>query len=255
MGTYRNALIPVLDLLFPNRCVFCGELLSGGVCVCEGCLNALGVIGNSTCRRCGAPANRSVLWCMQCSDLEFRFNRNVSLGIFDDRLRSLVHLFKFEGRWSLYKPLARLLVDHRARFIARYELLVPVPLSPGRFAERGFNQSALLCRAVGTMTGIPSLMHALERRGHGPPQSSVGSVQQRIRNMTDSFTVRYRFLPRIRGKRVLLVDDVLTTGATASAAAEGLQDAGAKTVDVLTVARALKDSGALYHLKNRPIMK
>jgi ComF family protein len=245
----------VLDLLLPNRCFFCDERLSGGVCICEGCLSTLEFIGTNTCRRCGAPAHRSVLWCMQCSGLEFRFNRNLSLGVFEGRLRRLVHLFKFEGRWSLFRPLGRLLVGAHGSYIARYDLLVPIPLSPARFAERGYNQSALLTRAVSEMTGVRSMERALERRGNALPQSSVKSVEQRMKNITDVFTVRNRLKPLIRGKRVLLIDDVLTTGATASAVADALFRSGAAVVDVLTLARALKAAGGLYHLKNRPIMK
>ena len=147
------------------------------------------------------------------------------------------------------------MADTCGSYITWYDLLMPIPLSPARIAERGYNQSALLTRAVSEMTGVPSFTHALERRGNAPPQSSVKSVEERMKNMTDRFTVKNRLESLFRGKRMLLIDDVMTTGATASAVADVLVHAGAAAVDVLTLARALRTSGSLYHLKNRPIMK
>jgi len=243
----RGSAGALMSLLFPNRCSFCGETLNCGACICDNCLSRLEIIHNTMCLRCGAPAMRAPQRCEQCADLQFRFGRNVSLGAYEGMLRRLVHLFKFEGRWALYMLFGQLLVEHRQVYIVRYDLLVPVPLTPARFSERGFNQSVLTARSVAGIMHVPPVRRALERRGNAPPQSSIQSAGQRVKNVTDRFTVRDRFEPLVRKKRVLLVDDVLTTGATASAAAEALYRSGASAVDVLTVARALKAPGALYH--------
>jgi predicted amidophosphoribosyltransferase len=100
--------------------------------------------------------------------------------------------------------------------------------------------------SVAEMVGIPFLRRVLERRGNAPPQSSL-NLDRRVRNMTDIFMIRRGFEASVAGMRMLLIDDVLTTGATASAAAVAVMGAGARSVDVLTVARALKSAGTLYH--------
>jgi ComF family protein len=186
--------------------------------------------------------------------MQFRFGRSRSLGIFHGRLRRLIHCFKFEGRWTLHGTFSKLLVRYAKGYLASHDLLVAVPLTPARLSERGFNQAAVMGRSVAYMCGKPFLNRAVERRGNAPPQSSL-NLERRVSNVTDTFTVRERHASSLKGRRVLLIDDVLTTGATASAAAAALLRSGARCVDVLTVARALKSVGPLYHTENRPIMK
>jgi ComF family protein len=193
--------------------------------------------------------------CGQCAELSFLFGRNVSLGVFDGVLRRLIHLYKFEGRRSLHRFFATRLFIHNRSYINGADCIVPVPLSRTRYAERGFNQSYLLARSVARHAGVDFLGSALCRKGNAAPQSSVSSQQERITNLTDHFTVRAGFADSIRGRRVLLIDDVLTTGVTASACARALFESGAHSVDVLTIARSLKTAGTLYLSSNRPIMK
>ena len=249
----------VLNLLFPNHCYFCGVSLNTGVCICSRCSSALEIIQGTVCTRCGSPLVTGDVFhgksCSQCSDLDFTFGRNESLGIFEGLLRKLIHLYKFEGRRSLYRLFATLLLTHRRAFIMQHDLIVPVPLSPARFAERGFNQSFLIARAVARHVRIACAGNGLCRRGNAAPLSSVPSHRERISNLTDRISVRESHIKRVENRQVLLIDDVLTTGATASACAEALFKADAAKVNVLTLARSLKTSGALYLSGNRPIMK
>jgi len=258
-GMKGNAFHDVLNLLLPNHCHFCGVSLSSGVCICETCSKSLEIIKDVVCTRCGSPlapgTEQERNGCRQCAELTFLFGRNVSLGIFDGYLRRLIHLYKFEGRRSLHRFFAASLLAHRRAYIDGVDLIVPVPLSRIRFAERGFNQSSLLARSVARNVHAGLIGNVLSRMGNAAPQSSVSSQQERVTNLTDRFSVRSRFTGSLEGKRILLIDDVLTTGVTASACSRALLEAGALSVDVLTLARSLKAAPALYLSAIRPIMK
>lgn len=158
-----------------------------------------------------------------------------SYGFYDGALRRLIHLYKFERVETLAVPLGRHMAlalprDHR------FDVIVPLPLHWRRQWTRGFNQAALLGREVSRRTGIPLAgRRALVRLRHAAPQSGLSSAARR-RNAAGLFEVVDR--QQIAGRRVILVDDVLTTGATAQSAARALKRAGAVHVTVLTLARA-----------------
>jgi ComF family protein len=157
-----------------------------------------------------------------------------SYGFYDGPLRRLIQLFKFERVQSLARPLGGYLAQAVPRDRV-FDVIVPMPLHWRRRWHRGFNQSELLAREVGRRLGIPLATKALSRKRHAPAQSGLSSAARR-RNVAGLFAVSER--RKIEGRRVLLVDDVLTTGATAQAAARALKHAGAAQVAVLTLARA-----------------
>jgi ComF family protein len=165
-----------------------------------------------------------------------------SFGFYEGTLRRLIHLFKFEGVPSLSAALGRYMV--RALPLDRqFDAVVPMPLHWFRRWRRGFNQSELLAGEVARRLGLPLLSGVLGRKRHAAPQSGLSSAARR-RNVAGLFSVADR--RPVKGLRVLLVDDVLTTGATAQAAARALKKAGASQVIVLTVARAdRRDSVAI----------
>ena len=163
------------------------------------------------------------------------YERAFSYGFYDGPLRRLIHLFKFERVPTLAAPLGRYLTAALPVDEPRFDLVVPMPLHWYRRWRRGFNQSELLGREVAGRLGLPMLARALRRTRHAAPQSGLSSAARR-RNVTGLFSVSDR--QKVSGRRVLLVDDVLTTGATAQAAARALKSAGAAQVVVLTLARA-----------------
>ncbi len=157
-----------------------------------------------------------------------------SFGFYDGTLRRLIHLFKFDRVASLAGPLGGDLV--RALPPDRqFDVIVPMPLHWYRRWQRGFNQSELLAAAVGRRMGLPVVKGTLRRKRHVAPQSGLSRAARR-RNVAGLFSVSDR--AAVAGRRVLLVDDVLTTGATAQAAARALKSAGAAQIFVLTLARA-----------------
>jgi ComF family protein len=151
-------------------------------------------------------------------------------------LRVLVHELKYRGRRRVAERLAdRLAAEPTAWLLLSPDaVLVPVPLHPGRRWERGFNQAELLARALARRSGLPHEARALRRRRPTTPQTGLTAAGRR-RNMAGAFLVRRPDL--VAGRTVVLVDDVVTTGATAMACARALRQAGARAVRLLTVAR------------------
>ncbi len=157
-----------------------------------------------------------------------------SYGFYDGSLRRLIHLFKFERIPSLAVPLGGYLMKALPRD-RQFDVIVPMPLHWYRRWRRGFNQSELLAKAVARRTGLPVANRVLQRKRHAAPQSGLTSAARR-RNVAGLFSIADR--ASVAGRRILLVDDVLTTGATAQAAARALKSAGAAQVVLLTLARA-----------------
>jgi ComF family protein len=171
--------------------------------------------------------------CALCRSGVRGFDAAYSFGAYDGVLRELIHLFKYRRIRTLARPLADLLA--LAFPLDRpLDVIVPMPLHWRRRWRRGFNQAALLAAELGRRRGLP-VIRAVRRRRHTASQAGLTHAARR-RNVAGAFVVRRE--EAVRGKRVLLVDDVLTTGATASACARALKQAGARSVAVLTLARA-----------------
>jgi ComF family protein len=170
--------------------------------------------------------------CVACRSGLRGFDRAASFGFYEGTLRTLIHLFKYSGMKPLAQPLARHL-EKALSVDERYDAVVPVPLHWRKQWERGFNQSELLARHVAKRRGVP-LMLALRRKRPTAVQASL-AVAGRRRNVAGAFLARSG--ADLAGKRILLIDDVMTTGATAGACATALKRGGAKSVSLLTLAR------------------
>jgi len=160
------------------------------------------------------------------------FDAAYSYGEYDGPLRKLIHLFKYQKMKPLARSFGKLLASALPRD-SRYDMVVPMPLHWRRGLERGFNQSELLAGDLAKRLGAP-LVKAVRRKRRTPPQAGLTNAQRRT-NVAGAFVWNKRF--SVKDRHVLLVDDVLTTGATASACAAVLKRAGAKRVTVLTLAR------------------
>jgi ComF family protein len=162
-----------------------------------------------------------------------------SFGTYEGHLRRLIHLFKYNGMTPLARPLAERLAA-AARDLGPLDAIVPIPLHGRRRWSRGFNQAALLAGELSARTGIPARPKALRRVRPTAPQAGL-SDDDRQRNMSGAFRVAEA--ASVRGSRILLVDDVMTTGSTLAAASQALKTAGASRVTALTVAYAERHSG------------
>jgi ComF family protein len=247
LGVLETAVDSLLNLFLPQSCLACGEALARrrerGICgPCWKRIAAL-AITPPWCPSCGMPFSAGVeapYLCGRCILEPPLFSGARSFGVYTAELRSAVHGLKFDGRRDLAKPLARLLESTwRATWSAEdVDRIVPVPLHPRRKRERGFNQAAVLARALGRRLAVPFGEECLVRSRNTGAQVGL-SEAERGTNVRGAFGVPGT--AAVRGMRILLIDDVYTTGATVASAARALLGAGALRVSVLTLARAVDD--------------
>jgi ComF family protein len=232
----------LIDFFFPPRCPFCGGGREEGhrFGVCPVCLQGIRRPSGPRCPRCGlayAGECGDDHFCSACLREEGHFAKARAFAIYDGLLPEIISRFKYRGLSRLARPLGDLLGDYEdSEFSFRdYGLVVPVPLHPRRLRQRGFNQSLLLAGRIARRHSLPLDFNGLRRIRATPPQTELSAAERR-RNVRGAFSVA---TPRaFRGKKVLLVDDVFTTGATVEECAKVLSGAGAEQVDVLTLARA-----------------
>ncbi len=236
----------ILNLLYPELCFICAHPVSRhrDSSVCGVCWARIGNlrIRRPWCASCGLPFPSPIVdaeqVCGKCGMRTPSYSGARSYGYYEAELSSLIRGFKFHHRRNLLQLLAHLLVDafHESWEPSEFDCAVPIPLHWRRKRERGFNQSALLAKAMESLQGLPCFESALSRIRATTPQVGLTDAA-RLENLKGAFMCRNP--ESVAGKRVLLVDDVMTTGATVESASLALLRAGALRVSVLTVARAV----------------
>ena len=240
--------LAALDLVFPALCPVCHACLGAGRRdpLCGTCWSALTRLGEPWCDTCGAAPALSPAFadprriargrsCAACEAAPPSYDYARSAAVYEGQLREALHALKFSGRRALAAPLGDLAAEQcLASLPAGIDALVPVPLARERERERGFNQAALLARRIGRRLAVPTRPRWLSRTRPTRPQSDLSAGERRA-NVRGAF----RASGKVAGRHVLVVDDILTTGATVDACAQALRDAGALRVGVLTVARVL----------------
>jgi ComF family protein len=228
----------LLDIVFPPMCLLCGgRALKKSFC--EGCASLIEKerISAPICVVCGIPFTSSKgvdHVCGKCAEERPSFIAARSAFVFEGKVLDAIHRLKYSGDTSLAGPLARLACA--AHLPQSPCVVVPVPLHPGRLRERGFNQSLLIARALSRITASPLVYDRLKRTRDTGQQVGL-KASERKKNVSGAFTLVAPAM--FKGKKVLLVDDVVTTGATLNECARVLKRAGAE-VTALTVARAVK---------------
>lgn len=219
-----------LDLLYPPRCAACGDPApGGGVPFCATCADAIDPVPPG-CARCGLPGPDPI--CGGCFAAPPAFSGVQAGGLYGGPLADAIQALKYGGRPAVARPLGAWLASRVT--LPPGALLVPVPLARRRRISRGYDQAALLAGHLARAAGRRHLLGALRRPRETPPQ--VGRTRaERSRNVAGAFAAGPR---PVAGLDLVLVDDVVTTGATADAAAEALRAAGARSVTVVALARA-----------------
>jgi ComF family protein len=207
---------------------------------CQACEDDFSFIEPPLCPLCGTPFKSPEQHshpCQSCLEGAWRFDRGFSVFYYHGTLRRAIHLFKYSGRVILANALARFLHERGAFWMTEIqpEVIVPVPSHGRRLKKRGFNPPLFLARYLGRRLRIPVLTEALLAIKQIPSQAGL-KREERLENVQGAFMAERN---QVRGRRVLLIDDVLTTGATANECARALKKAGASYVAVMTLARSV----------------
>ena len=247
--TARAALRLALDFALPPRCPACGVVTADPHRFCFGCWGSLTFLGDPSCACCGLPfdydasaAGESL--CGRCLADPPRFDRLRAAVGYGDVARRVALKLKYSGRPGVAEALAALMARHLAGAEAG-ALLVPVPLHRWRIWKRGYNQSALIAQALSRRTGFETAPDLLHRIKATPPLRGLGR-RERAETVRGAFRVPPDAKERLRGRHLVLVDDVYTSGATAGACAKALKRAGAARVEVLCWARVLREEQDLH---------
>jgi ComF family protein len=234
-----------LDLVLPPRCLGCGSAVEAPGRLCAVCWRTLTFLGPPQCRHCGYPlphALPAAPLCGACAADPPGYHRARAALRYDDGSRGLILAFKHADRTDTAPAFGRWLARAGAELLADADLIAPVPQHRWRLLKRGYNQAAILAQAVAREAGVPLVPDLIQRVRATPSLQGLGG-RARLDNVTaGAFRVHPWHRRRIDGARVLLVDDVLTTGATVEACARVIGRAGAVQVDVLTLARVVRDA-------------
>lgn len=238
----------LLNFVFPLDCKICEKPIreSKGYSICEDCFKTIELIERPYCAKCGKPLiptdffkqNREIL-CLDCKRKKYSFEFSRSTGIYDKVLKKCIHLFKYYGEKKLAKPLGKLMVDSLVKndeFKRKIDLIIPVPLHKNDLKKRGFNQSVLLGKVTGDYLSIPVRENVLVKKKLTPFQVNLSKKERKI-NILGAFSVEKP--EEIKGKNILILDDVFTTGATVEECTKELMKARAKNIFVLTLARTV----------------
>jgi ComF family protein len=229
----------VLDFIFPGRCAGCLGGYDRGAILCRECEQQLENLAVApACEICAMPMTEHGAPCPYClgKGAPF-FDRIVSIGVFQEPLRSLIHRGKYSGDWPMMETLADRLMEKESvrSLLEQTDLLVAVPLHYGRQVGRGYNQADVIAKRLGGRWGVKSVKPVVRQR-RTETQTYLHSRAQRVENMEDAF--RLARSGQIAGKRVVLVDDVMTSGATLSAVARTLAAAKPARLSALVLAVA-----------------
>lgn len=232
----------LIEYLLPTRCALCQR--TGPDVLCEQCRAQLERVGEGCCQRCGRRRETEFVSpdCGECHGQPLGVVRARSLYIYNEAGRELLAAFKFNGYLGAGRVLAGVLADWAdlgwaalyGEPDAAFDLVVPMPLHPSRLRQRRFNQAALPARTVGQRMGIECEAGALKRTRRTETQVGL-SANQRWENVRGAFEVPARARDLLHGRRVLLIDDLMTTGATLCAAARELKRGGAASIHGLTL--------------------
>ena len=232
----------ISDLLYPHNCLLCHRYLNSlqkNLALCSSCLSTIEFNHPPFCRKCSRHlTDGSQSHCDDCLRKDFLFDCAWAPCFYNETMRKLIHLFKYGNKTSLRHCFTEMILSFLENHPAQghsFDLLVPIPLHPVRLRERGYNQSAILAQGIAQRLNLPICNQNLIRTRHTQNQARV-NPKNRFTNIHDAFRIKHS--AQVKEKSVLLVDDLLTSGTTASEAARVLKESGARRVGVLTLALA-----------------
>jgi len=234
----KSLINSIVDLIFPPQCLLCGDLDSSGLC--RTCRKSFQPLRPPLCSVCSAPVETSEAapLCARCSDFHPAYDRAWSLFIYDGAIRKAIHDFKYHGVSGLHRVFGELLHERLTVEMAGISIdsVVPVPLHRARELSRGYNQAALLARSLASLLSLPVMESELLRVRHTDFLADLGR-RDRFASLEGAFAISEK--TRLEGKKILLVDDIMTTGATFHICAGVLREGGASCIYGITLARTV----------------
>jgi len=229
-----------VNLFYPLRCSACKEDLNplSKTGVCGFCAASIRRNPRPYCGICGRPVNHDGDTCSECAKLDLRFDRAYSACLYEDRVKELIHKLKYGSGSSLINFFSGIMMDFlkdNREITQGVEAITYVPLDRARMRERGFNQSRLLARGIAKQLDIP-LINAIKKISRTRHQNEL-SREERLINLRGAFKARKGI--DLNGKVIMLVDDIMTTGATLSECSKALRNSGVKEIRCLTLARGI----------------
>ncbi|MGI5842026.1 MAG: double zinc ribbon domain-containing protein [Christensenellales bacterium] len=236
----KNKLVQVLtNLLYPEnfKCVFCGDELpkADRVSTCSHCQKNLPFIkSENTCKKCGDKITGTGKYCYNCKGYKRKFDMAAAPFVYEGKVKDVVHKFKYDNAKYLFYPSASFMARVFFEKVQYADLIIPVPMHAKAKKKRGYNQAEMLALSLAEITGIKCESEVLVKEHETQKQADL-DFKDRQENLKSAFKIKDK--QKIKGKLVVLVDDILTSGATANECSAVLKKAGAKKVVVLTLAR------------------
>lgn len=243
----RNIIGAALDLVYPPAlyCICCHKIIDSSrpYRLCNECMDGMKWVQGRTCNNCGkrlSPANPGEI-CFNCREHSHEFDKGFTCAEYGTHERAVIFALKYDGRTDIAPTIGEIMYDRmiaeygEEELAQRYDIVLPVPIHVSKMSERGFNQAGLIADAFASRTGLDCDDDILVRVRETHKMRSL-SPEQRRENIRGAFEIRRRRRAEIADKRLLLVDDIYTTGATVDEIARILKEAGATSVDILTFA-------------------
>jgi ComF family protein len=235
----------MMDLLFPRHCEICLKIMNhkNQTYLCEICFNKIRFISSTACCGCarvfpGAIPSIEDWMCPSCLRTKRSYDACHAVSYYEGPIKELLQTFKFARAEYLAGTLREIFMKGMVRKLdwENFDFVVPIPLHPRKLKERGFNQSYILAQTVREVTGLRILRDGIIRIKYSEGQT-LQDKKARLENIRGSFEIRK--FEKLQGKKIVLVDDVLTTGATIQECSRVLKEAGAESVEVLVLARSI----------------
>jgi len=228
-----------LQLLFPNKCISCQEIVSHDATFCAKCWPNLEFINSPRCEICSHPFEFSLgemsKICANCLKKTPFFDETISIYRYNDVIGNAIANYKYRDQTHLAKIFAKILVSKAQNFIDDCDIICAVPLHKNKLKIRKFNQSILIAKHINSQKTVSDLIIRVKEQ-----QSQVKlSQKKRIRNLKRAFILNPKYRDKINGKNILLIDDVITTSTTINSVSRVLKKNGAKKVKVLTIAKTI----------------
>ncbi|OYW14404.1 MAG: hypothetical protein B7X02_00115 [Rhodospirillales bacterium 12-54-5] len=232
-----------LNVVYPPECPSCRAPVDTMHNLCSDCFARVRMIAKPLCACCGVPfvvPMEGENQCPQCLDVPPAFTRARSVMVYDAVSAPLITALKFHDQWAGLRRYDMMLQHAGAELLETADILAPIPLHWRRLWQRKYNQSALLAYGVAKRVNVPCIPHLMVRTRRTKPQMKLKRAE-RLKNVRNAFAVTPKCVEQVRDKHIVLIDDVMTTGATADVCAQALRKAGAREVSVLTLARTVRE--------------